>query len=105
MTASGCWGEAGLTDARPPRFRFGIGSLMLVTIVVGITAAAARQYVRANEYGTSPRALFVMFTLAAPLLVLVTLSVIHQGVGWLSRRQLTDSSSAVPDTPSDDGRR
>lgn len=73
---------------------------MLVTIVVGFTAAAARQYVRANEYGTSPRALFVMFTLAAPLLVLVTLSVIHQCVGWLSRRQLTDTSQLNDTSPS-----
>lgn len=81
---------------RTLRFRFSIGTIMLITVVFGVMAAAGRQFVRAVHQGTSPRALFVIFTLAAPMIVLVVLSLICQVTGWLgprASRDLHDRSS------------
>lgn len=84
-----------MTEPRRGRFRFSIGTLMLLTFVFGVVGAAGRQFVRAVHQGTSPRAVFVIFTLAAPMIVLVILSLIHQVSQW-SVRQSRRSSRESP---------
>lgn len=68
------------------RPRFGIGGLLLVTIVFAVMGAATRQFVLAVQRGSSPRAVFVIFTLAAPMIVVAAIGSIHRLLGWLGRR-------------------
>jgi hypothetical protein len=67
------------------RPRFGIGGLLLLTIVFAVMGAATRQFVLAVQRGSSPRAVFVIFTLAAPMIVVVTIGAIHRLLAWLGR--------------------
>ena len=66
--------------------RYGIGSMMLVTVIFAVMAASARQLVVAVRHGSSPKAFFVIFTLAAPMLAVVAISVFRQVASWLSRQ-------------------
>ena len=68
------------------RFRFGIGTLLLVMVVVSVTAAAASYMVRGNQQEGWGRLVFILFTLAAPVMLLVVISVLHVVLSWLNRR-------------------
>jgi hypothetical protein len=71
--------------------RFGLTTLMLVTIVFCIMGTAGYHLLRtrglAGALGskTSPQAVFIIFTLAAPVLLLTALSVLRRLLGWLDR--------------------
>lgn len=69
------------------RPRFGIGGLLLLTIVFAVMGAATRQFVLAVQRGSSPRAVFVIFTLAAPMIVVVAIGSIHRVLVWLGRQR------------------
>ena len=66
--------------------RFGIGSILLVTIVFAVMGAAMRQFVLAVQRGSSPRAVFVIFTLAAPMIVVAALGSFYRVLDWIGRR-------------------
>ena len=68
--------------------RFGLGSLMLVILVCCMVAAAGRYLVQALSEGTSARAVFVIFVLTVPVLLLVCVNVVRLAVAWLQRPRL-----------------
>jgi hypothetical protein len=60
--------------------------MMLVTLVFCVMAAAGSYLVRAVGGGDVPlRPVFIIFTLAAPALVVVALSLFRQFLRWLER--------------------
>jgi hypothetical protein len=65
--------------------KFGLATMMLVMLVFCVMAAAGSYLLRAVDAGTSPRAVFIIFTLAAPVLVVVALSAFRQCLRWLDR--------------------
>ena len=78
---------------RPPqvprawRPRFGLGTLLLAMLVVSVVAAAGSYMVRAFATGTgrSAQLTFMLFTLAAPMLLMVVVSVAYQVFLWMER--------------------
>ena len=70
---------------RPWRPRFGLGALMLFMLVACVTAAAASYLVRAVRSGTSYKAVFIIFALAAPMLLMTLLSLGRLVLTWLDR--------------------
>jgi hypothetical protein len=71
----------------PWRPRFGIGALLLVMLVFSVTGASAYYLVQSlGERDRSAHLTFILFTLAAPILLLVVVSFIRRIVVWLSRR-------------------
>lgn len=60
---------------RPWQPRFGIGTLLLITLIVSVVGAAASYFVRALHGGRSAQLAFILFTIAAPLLLVVIVSV------------------------------
>ncbi len=71
----------------PWRPRFGIGALLMVMLVFSVTGAAGYYLVRSlGQRDRSAHLTFILFTLAAPILLLVVVSVIRRIVVWLSRR-------------------
>ena len=75
-------------DIPPPwRPRFGIGTLMLVTVVCSVTAAAGSYLARSLQTGSSSAKLtFILFTLVAPVALLLVVSVLWQIVHRQKRR-------------------
>jgi hypothetical protein len=67
--------------------RYGIGGLLLLTLVFAIMGAAGRQFVLSVNKGTSPRAPFVIFTLAAPMIFVAVLGTVLHLLNWLKRIQ------------------
>jgi hypothetical protein len=65
--------------------RFGLATLMLAMLVFSVMGAAGFYLVRGIRQGTSLKAVFVIFTLAAPMLLLVALSAYRQILVWLGR--------------------
>ncbi len=76
-----------MLDSRSTRKapRFGIGGLLLLTLVFAIMGAAARQFVLSIRQGTTLRAPFVIFTLAAPMIVVAVMGTLHQVLQWMRR--------------------
>lgn len=77
---------------RPWQPRFGMLSVLLVMVVVSVMAAAGFYLTRAlQESGRAWTLTFTLFTVAAPLLLLVVVSVIyvlgHVLGQWLTRRR------------------
>ena len=73
---------------RPWQPRFGIGALLLVMIVCSVTAAAASYLVRSLQAGgNSSRLTFILFTLVAPVALLLAVSLARQVYVWLERRR------------------
>lgn len=70
-------------DDGPPRWRFGLFSLMLAMLVFAVVGAAGNQLLRAVSQGTSPRAVFVMFTLIAPVMLVTVVSLARGLAVWL----------------------
>jgi Na+/melibiose symporter-like transporter len=59
---------------RPWQPRFGIGTMLLLMLIVCVVGAAASYFVRALQGGRSAQLAFILFTLAAPLLLVVIVS-------------------------------
>ncbi len=72
------------TGAAGPRF--GIFTLMLLTVVFCVMGSAGFYLLRSVQKGTSPRAVFVMFTLAAPGVLVIVMSMSRILLRWLARR-------------------
>lgn len=60
---------------RPWQPRFGIGTMLLLMLIVSVVGAAASYFVRAMHGGRSAQLAFILFTLAAPLLLVVIVSI------------------------------
>jgi len=65
--------------------------MLMIMLVFAVIAASAGYFVRSfsnqtNEAkGSSLQLVFFLFTLAAPLLLMVVLSVVRQIIAWLGR--------------------
>jgi len=72
----------------PWRPRFGVGALLMVMLVCSVTGAAGYYLVRSieDEKNRTAHLTFILFTLAAPILLMVVVSAIRQIIVWLSRR-------------------
>ena len=94
MTAIACWEVVGLnkpdSESRTPpdtepllpaaqrqKAHLSIWSLMLITTVCCLMAAAGNQMLQALRSDNLPRSKFVLFTLTAPVITLVLISVIR----------------------------
>ena len=65
---------------RPWQPRFGMGTMLLLMLVVSVMGAAASyfvRYLRAMEGGRESQLAFILFTLAAPLVLVVIVSLLH----------------------------
>jgi len=71
---------------QPFRLRFGIGTLLLVMVVVSVAAAAASYMVQSIDRPGWQRLVFILFTLAAPVVLLVIMSAAHYALKWMNRR-------------------
>ncbi|MDA1051885.1 MAG: hypothetical protein O3C40_15575 [Planctomycetota bacterium] len=60
---------------RPWQPRFGIGTMLLIMLIVSVVAAAASYFVRALQGGRAAQLAFILFTIAAPLLLVVLVSI------------------------------
>jgi len=69
--------ELGNKVPRPWQPRFGIGTLLLLMLVVSVVATAASYFVRALHGGRQFQLAFILFTLAAPLLLVVIVSFVQ----------------------------
>jgi hypothetical protein len=65
---------------RPWQPRYGLGLLFLVTVVVCVAAAGASYVVRGTRFH------FLLFVLAAPLILTVGMSSFLLVLKWLNRR-------------------
>ncbi|MGE0758137.1 MAG: hypothetical protein AB7O38_14000 [Pirellulaceae bacterium] len=66
------------TDSpRPWQPRFGLRGILLLMVVVSVMGAAGNYLVRALHGGRSFQLGFILFTLAAPLLVMVLVSLLQ----------------------------
>jgi hypothetical protein len=70
-----------------PRSRWSIWSLMLITTVCCFMAAAGNYLLRAIRSENLPRSKFVMFTLTAPVIALVAMSLIRWVFKALGKRR------------------
>lgn len=67
--------------------RFGLASLMLFILVCCMMAAAGRHLVAGLSASKSARAVFVIFVLTLPVLLLIALNAFHQLTSWLRHRR------------------
>lgn len=65
--------------------RFGLFTLMLLMVVFCVMGAAGFYLMRSIQNGTSPRAVFVMFTLAAPGVLVIVMSMSRIVLRWFAR--------------------
>jgi len=75
------------TPPRGWRPRFSLTSLMLVSLVCCMTAAAARYLVQGLAAGASGRAYFVISVLVLPMLLLIGANLMRLAVGRRQARQ------------------
>ena len=59
---------------RPWQPRFSMRAMLLLMLVSGVSAAGASYFVRAADGGRASKLAFILFTLAAPLLLVVLVS-------------------------------
>ncbi len=71
---------------RPWQPRFGIGGLMLVMLVCCVTAACGYYFMQFLRGGRQFQLVFILFTVAAPLLFVVAFSLARGVFGWLLRQ-------------------
>jgi magnesium-transporting ATPase (P-type) len=73
---------------RRRRVQFGVGSLLMVMLVCSVTAAAGSYFVRSlQKPGGANRLIFILFTLVAPIVLMIVVSLVRQITLWLSRRR------------------
>lgn len=76
-------------NRRPPqpyRLRFGIGTLLLVMIVISVASAGVSYIVQAGDNPGWQQLVFILFTLAAPVILVVLVSFVVWVTKWLNRR-------------------
>ena len=71
---------------QPYRLRFGIGTMLLVMVVVSVASAAASYMVQASDSPGWQRLVFILFTLAAPVVLLIIMSFMRVVMKWINRR-------------------
>ena len=73
---------------RPWQPRFSIRTLLMLMLVCSVMAAAGSYLVRSlNQAGKFPHLVFILFTLSAPMLLMVAVSILRQVFTWLDRRR------------------
>ncbi len=55
--------------------RFGIGTMLLIMLIVSVVAAGASYFVKAMQGGRPAQLAFILFTIAGPLLLVVLVSI------------------------------
>ena len=82
-----------MPDAEPPKsprrpFQFGLGTLLLVTAMFSVLAAALGGMLRAHsgELSTHP-GVFRLMAIASPLAVLIVVSLWYSAAQWFKRRR------------------
>ena len=68
---------------RPWQPRFSMTAMLLLMLVVSVVAAGASYLVRSNNTDRVFQLAFILFTLAAPLLLLVVVSLCRAILRWL----------------------
>lgn len=69
--------------SRPWQPRFSITAMLLIMLVVSVLAAGASYLVRSNHSDRASQLAFILFTLAAPLLLVVLVSLGRAILRWL----------------------
>ena len=73
---------------RPWQPRFTIGTMLLVMVVFSVMAAAGSYLMRSLQQGThGSQLIFVLFTVASPVLLVVVVSLLWKITAWFSRRR------------------
>ena len=70
---------------RPWQPRFGIGAMLLVMVVVSAMAAAGYYFVQFLRGGRPFQLTFILFTLIAPLLLTLGISLFRAAAVWFNR--------------------
>jgi hypothetical protein len=66
------------------RPRFGIGALLMVMFVFSVMATAGSYLVRSSTQAGRPAHLvFILFTLSAPTLLMIVVSLLRRFLSWL----------------------
>ena len=78
-------------NSEPPQRRrpqFGIGGLLMLMLVCSVTAAAGSYLVRSLQRPAgSSHLIFILFTLLAPVVLMIVVSLIRSITLWVSRRR------------------
>lgn len=82
----------GTADSQPPsprrRPQFTIRGLLMLMVVCSVTAAAGSYLVRSLQRPVGANRLtFILFTLLAPVVLMIAVSLIRQVTLWLGRRR------------------
>ena len=79
------------TNPEPPHRRrpqFGIGGLLMLMLVCSVTAAAGSYLVRSLQRPAgSSHLIFILFTLIAPVVLMIVVSLIRAVTLWWGRRR------------------
>ena len=76
------------SEAPRRRGQFGVAGLLLFTAVCSVTAAAGYYFVRSvQKPGGANHLIFILFTLVAPIVLMIAVSLFRQLAGWLNRRR------------------
>lgn len=69
------------------RLQFSIGGLLMLMVVCSVMATAGSYLVRSLQQGTgASRLVFILFTLVAPIVLLILVSLLRQAICWWQRR-------------------
>ena len=69
------------------RLQFGVAGLFLVMVVCSVMAAAGYYFVRSlHKSGGANRLIFILFTLVAPIVLMIVISLIRSITVWFRRR-------------------
>lgn len=72
---------------RPWQPRFGLGAMLLAMLVCSVMAAAGYYFVQSLRGGRQFQLVFILFTLASPLLLAVLISIARSVFVWRERRR------------------
>jgi len=72
------------------RFQFRLATLFLLMVVVGVVSAAIGGLVQGRVASRVPREFFVVMLAAAPLGLMILLSVLHAAPRWIRQRRRTN---------------
>jgi hypothetical protein len=76
------------TGPERPRFQFGLGTLFLVTALCSVLAAALGGMLRSRAgFSGMPPGFFELMAAAAPVGVVIVLSLLRSAMRWLNRRR------------------
>lgn len=73
---------------RRRRIQFGVASLLLVMVVCSVMAASGYYFVRSlQKSGSADRLIFILFTLVAPIVLMIVVSLLRQITACFGRRR------------------